>query len=111
MTYRGHIKNGQVMLDFPAQLQEGASVNVVILEAPNKDSLRPRPERRFQPIEMPGGPLADDIVRDRADAIQLACALAARQLASPDDVIFVACDAELNAAARAEGLTVFDPSV
>jgi hypothetical protein len=31
MTYRGHIRNGQVRLDKPAQLPEGAEVNVVVL--------------------------------------------------------------------------------
>ena len=32
MTYHGHIKNGQVTLDTPAPLPEGATVRVEVLE-------------------------------------------------------------------------------
>ncbi len=32
MTYRGHVKNGQIALDKPAQLPEGVEVNVEIVE-------------------------------------------------------------------------------
>ncbi|HEY4232972.1 MAG TPA: hypothetical protein VGM76_06085 [Lacipirellulaceae bacterium] len=32
MTYRGHVKNGQVALDEPIQLPEGAQVNVEVVE-------------------------------------------------------------------------------
>lgn len=32
MMYRGHIKNGQIRLDEPAQLPEGAQVKIVVLE-------------------------------------------------------------------------------
>lgn len=31
MTYRGHIKNGQIMLDEPARLPEGAPVSVEVM--------------------------------------------------------------------------------
>jgi len=31
MTYRGHVKNGQIMLDEPTPLPEGAGVNVEVL--------------------------------------------------------------------------------
>jgi hypothetical protein len=31
MTYRGHIKNGTVVLDLPAELPEGAPVEVTVL--------------------------------------------------------------------------------
>ncbi len=34
MTYRGHIKNGQVMLDDPAGFPEGAEVIVALVEKP-----------------------------------------------------------------------------
>ena len=34
MTYRGHIKNGQIMLDEPAQFPEGAEVIVALVEKP-----------------------------------------------------------------------------
>jgi len=32
MTYRGHVRNGQIKLDEPARLPEGAEVNVQLLE-------------------------------------------------------------------------------
>ena len=32
MTYRGHVKNGQILLDESARLPEGAAVNVAVLE-------------------------------------------------------------------------------
>lgn len=33
MTYRGHIKNGQITLDEPIELPEGAEVHVNVLDA------------------------------------------------------------------------------
>jgi len=33
MTYRGHIKNGQITLDEPAKLPEGAEVSVELADA------------------------------------------------------------------------------
>jgi hypothetical protein len=33
MTYRAHIKNGQITLDEPASLPEGAEVNVEVVES------------------------------------------------------------------------------
>jgi hypothetical protein len=35
MTYRGHVKNGQIALDEPARLPEGAEVNVEVLKQGN----------------------------------------------------------------------------
>jgi hypothetical protein len=32
MTYRGHIKNGQILLDEPVTLPEGAQVNIEVIE-------------------------------------------------------------------------------
>jgi len=32
MTYRGHVKNGLIALDEPAQLPEGAEVRVEVVE-------------------------------------------------------------------------------
>ena len=67
MTYRGYIKDGQIKLNEPARLPEGAQVNIEVIE-PNVKSSKtkhlPR-ARRFQPIEMPGGSLADELIRDR----------------------------------------------
>lgn len=34
MTYRGHIKNGQITFDEPAQFPEGAEVIVSLVEQP-----------------------------------------------------------------------------
>jgi hypothetical protein len=34
MTYRGHVKNGQITLDEPATLPEGADVQVEVLGGP-----------------------------------------------------------------------------
>jgi hypothetical protein len=45
-----------------------------------------------------------------ADAIQLACALLAREQAPRQEFIFVGSDQELNAAARAEQIQVLDPT-
>jgi len=67
MTYRAHVKNGQIKLDEPARLPEGAELSVQLIA---KKVRITRPERReriqnFQPIEMPGGSLADELIRDR----------------------------------------------
>jgi hypothetical protein len=66
MTYRGHVKNGRITLDPPANLPEGAELSIEIIEPRNG---KPRPRnarvRTFQPIEMPGGSLADELVRER----------------------------------------------
>jgi hypothetical protein len=35
MTYRGHIKNGQIQLDDAATLPEGAQVQVQLIESDN----------------------------------------------------------------------------
>ena len=43
------------------------------------------------------------------DAVQLAAALTAQELAEPETLVFSSFDAELDAAARAEGLTVIEP--
>jgi hypothetical protein len=32
MTYRGYVKNGQVLLDGPVRLPEGAEVNITVVE-------------------------------------------------------------------------------
>lgn len=67
MTYRGHIKNGQIALDEPARLPEGAEVNVEVVDKKVRITRPQKPQRlqKFQPIEMPGGSLADELIRDR----------------------------------------------
>jgi len=37
MSYRGHIKNGQITLDEPVQFPEGAEVVVALVEQPQTD--------------------------------------------------------------------------
>ena len=37
MTYRGHVKNGQITLDPPVELPEGAEVAVQLVEAAEDD--------------------------------------------------------------------------
>ena len=32
MTYRGHVKNGQILLDAPARLPEGVEVSIAVVE-------------------------------------------------------------------------------
>ena len=68
MTYRGHVKNGQILLNEPARLPEGAQVNVEVLETrgENPQSQQQRRVRRSEPVEMPGGSLADELIRDRS---------------------------------------------
>ncbi len=67
MTYRGHVKNGQITLDEPTRLPEGAEVNVEVVEKKLRITRPQKRERlgKFQPIEMPGGSLADELIRDR----------------------------------------------
>lgn len=45
-----------------------------------------------------------------SDAIQLACALVARDATKDTSIVVVCSDAELNAAAKAEGFQVLDPA-
>lgn len=71
---------------------------------------------RFVVTEVRGPTLtrAADLVKvhalKSADAIQLACLLAAGSGLVRNDLIFVCSDASLNTAARAEGMTILDPS-
>lgn len=67
MTYKGHIKNGQVTLDEPARLPEGATVNIEVIGQQGRiTSPKKRVSlREIAPIQLPGGPLSDDIIRDR----------------------------------------------
>ena len=67
MTYRGHVKNGQVALDEPVALPEGAPVNIEVVEQKVRISEPPVRVKlqRFEPIRMPGGSLAEELIRDR----------------------------------------------
>jgi hypothetical protein len=51
MVYRGHVKNGQITLDEPARLPEGAAVNVSVLEGSDGNSVAPRDRREI--LRMP----------------------------------------------------------
>jgi hypothetical protein len=68
MTYRGHIKNGQVALDDPAHLlPEGAAVQIEVVDEKSRitSPVNPQPLRKIRPLRMPGGSLADELIRDR----------------------------------------------
>ena len=67
MTYRGHVKNGQILLDQAVQLPEGTAVHVEV--SPHNGWIT-RPVTRVkppevEPIVLPGPPLSEDVVRDR----------------------------------------------
>jgi hypothetical protein len=68
MIYRGHVQNGQIVLDEPANLPEGTQVTVELVSQ-DIEVTEPKTAhtgvRTFQPIEMPGPSLADELVRDR----------------------------------------------
>jgi hypothetical protein len=67
MTYRGYVKDGQIKLHEPAKLPEGAEVNIDVVETTpgSRPPRRQTRSRKFRPIEMPGGSLADELIRDR----------------------------------------------
>jgi hypothetical protein len=67
MTYRGHIKNGQVTLDEPARLPEGAEVSVELVDKKVRitSPANSKPLAKIKPLQMPGGSLADELIRDR----------------------------------------------
>jgi hypothetical protein len=67
MTYTGHVKGGQIVLDPPVQLPERTRVSVRIATKPVRIS-RPaqrRPLKQFDPMQMPGGSLSVELIRDR----------------------------------------------
>ncbi|MBL7648212.1 MAG: hypothetical protein JNK74_18680 [Candidatus Hydrogenedentes bacterium] len=45
MVYRGHVENGQIVLDTEVELPEGATVAVEFIATPRVDSLHPDLER------------------------------------------------------------------
>jgi hypothetical protein len=67
MTYRGHVRNGQITLDEPARLPEGVAVNVEVVDQVAEVTRPPQRTklRDFRPIQMPGSSLADELVQDR----------------------------------------------
>jgi hypothetical protein len=65
MSYRGHIKNGQIVLDEPAQLPEGAAVTVEVAPKVGHITRARGKLEDFEPIHMPGPSLADELVNDR----------------------------------------------
>ncbi|HRX83472.1 MAG TPA: hypothetical protein P5572_00470 [Phycisphaerae bacterium] len=63
MTFRGRIKNGQITLDEPARLPEGASVVVEVVSAPEQG---------------PNDDLADLLLRHAGKGVELPADLAAQ---------------------------------
>lgn len=47
LTYRGHVRNGQIALDEPARLPEGAAVNVQVVTAPDPAAMPLRTRRQI----------------------------------------------------------------
>ena len=45
MVYKGHVENGQIVLDSGVELPEGATVVVEFIATPRVDSLHPDLER------------------------------------------------------------------
>ncbi len=48
MTYRGHVRNGQIMLDEAALLPEGAEVHVDVIARGDGELVRERRSRRIR---------------------------------------------------------------
>lgn len=67
MTYRGQVRNGSIALDQPVSLPDGTRVTVEVVPQNERVSQgKPRAKlQEFSPIHLPGGSLADEIVRDR----------------------------------------------
>jgi hypothetical protein len=65
MTYAGHIKDGQILLDEPTPLPEGARVTVEIERIAERKSFRESRMDGFKPIQIAGDSLAEQIIRDR----------------------------------------------
>jgi hypothetical protein len=68
MTYRGHVKNGQIVLDEPAQLPEGTAVNVLLESQPPLECSPSRETRTVESLlrkgiirNIPRPPTAEDI--------------------------------------------------
>lgn len=65
MSYRGHVKDGQIILDEPAYLPEGAAVNIEVANPGGRITRASAKPQKFEPIHMPGPSLADELVQDR----------------------------------------------
>jgi hypothetical protein len=61
MTYRGHIKNGTVILDDPVDLLEGAAVEIVVFDVAT--AVEP-PRRTLRELLAPFIGMADDLPPD-----------------------------------------------
>ena len=44
MTYRGQVRNGQIVLERDARLEEGAAVEVTLIEPPSNGNARGTPQ-------------------------------------------------------------------
>jgi hypothetical protein len=67
MTYTGHVKNGQILLDEPAILPEGAAVKVELEEVQaciTRPKFRGEPPK-FEPIKNIGPSISEQLIRDR----------------------------------------------
>lgn len=64
MTYRGHVKNGVVVLDKPGALPDGAEVSVRALKAARRRAARPKRAPTLYEQLRPFIGVADDLPPD-----------------------------------------------
>ncbi|HEY2416128.1 MAG TPA: hypothetical protein VGI40_28055 [Pirellulaceae bacterium] len=65
MVFRGHVKNGVVLLDEPATLPEGAPVQVELLEYPLETRSEPNGEQKSLSIEQELAEIWRDVPTDQ----------------------------------------------
>jgi len=66
MTLHGYIHNGEIALDERVPLPEGARVRVEVITEKRLSTPQARkPLAHFEPVDLPGGSLAEELVRDR----------------------------------------------
>lgn len=116
MVVRGHMKNGQVLLDEPVRAP-GKNAGISAAELAETYNLIDTEIRNsFDVIELTEGVVSQAAVLSRthamraADAIQLSCALAAVEELPDVELRFVSSDLTLNTVAASEGLQVVDPT-
>ncbi|MBI4556614.1 MAG: hypothetical protein HY706_03455 [Candidatus Hydrogenedentes bacterium] len=66
MTYKGHVENGAIVLDDPAELPEGAAVNIELVPSPASvdDELGPSFTERFAEIMGKAQSLPEDAAQN-----------------------------------------------
>jgi hypothetical protein len=65
MTFRGHVKNRQIVLDEPVQLPDGTTVSVEVTSQNGRITRAKLRPQKIEPIRLPGPSWADELVRER----------------------------------------------